>query len=83
MRKKIAHALKIKINKNLGRYQKCSVVYLTVDKHGVPLDQFMRMNLKDFVEHGDVEIIYAHSAIENSKKSNKETIKNKSKKDKT
>lgn len=55
--KKITLNLKIKVNKNLGRYKKCSVVYLTCDKNGIPLDKFMRMNLDDFVANGDIEIL--------------------------
>ncbi len=39
--------IQVKINKDIGAYKVGEVVFLATDKHGLPLDRFMRARLKD------------------------------------
>lgn len=67
-----ASNMKIKLNVDLGKYKKGSVINIITDANGIPIDKYWRSRLKDSEKDGCIEVVQEKKEIKS--KSNKTRV---------
>lgn len=66
--------MKIKINSDLGKYKKGTVIKIAVDSNNIPIDKYWRARLKDSIRDNCIEIVKKEKSQEVKIKSNKKRV---------
>lgn len=60
--------MKIKLNVDLGKFQKGSIINIKVDDNDIPIEQYWRARLKDSAKDNCIELVQDDIKIKSKKK---------------